>query len=96
MDEMEYMVRADPEKMKLRKCLTEHPFGTIKHHMDQGIFLMKGLENVNAEQLVIRSSPSENARSARSDERDSAPVGNAWLRESLRPPPDWEIPRGRA
>jgi hypothetical protein len=25
----------------------EHPFGTIKHHMDQGFFLMKGLENVS-------------------------------------------------
>jgi len=49
LDEMEHRVRADPEKMKLRKCLAEHPFGTIKHHMDQGFFLMKGLENVNAE-----------------------------------------------
>ncbi len=27
----------------------EHPFGTIKHHMDQGFFLMKGLENINTE-----------------------------------------------
>lgn len=49
LDDMEHRVRADPEKMKLRKCLAEHPFGTIKHHMDQGFFLMKGLENVNAE-----------------------------------------------
>jgi len=49
LDEMEHRVRADPEKMKMRKCLAEHPFGTIKHHMDQGFFLMKGLENVNAE-----------------------------------------------
>jgi hypothetical protein len=31
------------------QTLAEHPFGTIKHHMDQGHFLMKGLENVNAE-----------------------------------------------
>jgi hypothetical protein len=35
--------------MKLRKCLAEHSIGTIKHHVDQGFFLMKGLENVNAE-----------------------------------------------
>jgi len=27
----------------------EHPFGTIKHHMDQGFFLMKGLENISTE-----------------------------------------------
>ncbi len=42
-------MRADPDKMRLRKRWAEHPFGTIKHHMDQGHFLMKGLENVNAE-----------------------------------------------
>ena len=49
LNDMEHRVRSDPDKMKLRKCLAEHPFGTIKHHMDQGFFLMKGLENVNAE-----------------------------------------------
>ena len=49
LDEMENRVRADPEKMKLRKRLAEHPFGTIKHHMDQGHFLMKGLDNVSVE-----------------------------------------------
>ena len=30
LDEMERRVRASPEKMKLRKRLAEHPFGTIK------------------------------------------------------------------
>jgi integrase len=38
--------------------------------------------------MVIRSSPSEIAHSARSDEDESARVGNAWRQESLRPPPD--------
>ena len=46
---MERRVRSSPEKVKLRKTLAEHPFGTIKHHMDQGHFLMRGLPNVRAE-----------------------------------------------
>jgi hypothetical protein len=40
LDEMERRVRAAPEKMKLRKSLAEHPFGTLKHHWDQGHFLV--------------------------------------------------------
>ena len=49
MEEMEQRVQLSPEKVKLRKQLAEHPFGTIKHHMNQGHFLMKGLPNVGAE-----------------------------------------------
>lgn len=49
MEEMEQRVRLSPEKVKLRKQLAEHPFGTIKHHMNQGHFLMKGFPNVGAE-----------------------------------------------
>lgn len=37
------------EKMRLRKSLAEHPFGTIKRQMDQGFFLMKGLKKVKTE-----------------------------------------------
>jgi hypothetical protein len=37
------------EGMKLRKQLAEHPFGTIKHHWDQGYFLTRKLPNVGAE-----------------------------------------------
>ncbi len=43
---MQQRVLLCPEKVKLRKQLAEHPFGTIKHHID---FLMKGLTNVGAE-----------------------------------------------
>ena len=32
-----------------RKCLAEHPFGTIKRTMNQGYFLMRGLTKVTAE-----------------------------------------------
>lgn len=42
-------VKAEPEKMSLRKCIVEHPFGTIKRSMDQGYFLTKGLASVRTE-----------------------------------------------
>jgi transposase len=38
-----------PKKAELRKCLVEHPFGTIKRAMKQGYFLMRGLSKVGAE-----------------------------------------------
>ena len=41
--------RDNPEKMKKRKELAEHPFGTIKTNMNQGSFLMKGLTKVKGE-----------------------------------------------
>jgi len=49
LEKMEARVQDEPEKVKLRKTIAEHPFGTIKRHMDQGYFLMKGLPNVGAE-----------------------------------------------
>jgi len=49
LDEMQRRVGASPEKMKLRKELAEHPFGTIKRAWNQGYFLTRGLENVRAE-----------------------------------------------
>lgn len=52
LDEMERRVRGEPEKMKLRKRLAEHPFGTIKHHWDQGDFLTRKLPNVRAEMAL--------------------------------------------
>lgn len=38
-----------PALMRQRACLSEHPFGTMKRMMDNGQFLMRGLENVRAE-----------------------------------------------
>jgi transposase len=38
-----------PEKVKKRKELVEHPFGTIKRSMNQGYFLMRGRAKVSAE-----------------------------------------------
>ena len=57
---MDARVPAEPEKVKLRKTLVEQPSGTLKHHWNQGSFLMKGLPNVGAEMslsiLAYRSS----------------------------------------
>ena len=52
LDEMEKRVRENREKMKLRKRLAEHPFGTIKHHWAQGYFLTRKLPNVRAEMAL--------------------------------------------
>ncbi len=47
--DMARRVKAEPEKVRQRKCIVEHPFGTIKRSMDQGYFLTKGLAGVRTE-----------------------------------------------
>jgi transposase len=49
LEEMQRRVGANPAKVQQRKQIVEHPFGTIKHSMDQGYFLMRGLPKVRAE-----------------------------------------------
>ncbi len=49
LEEMQRRVRAQPEKVKRRKSIVEHPFGTIKHSMNQGHFLSRRLPNVRSE-----------------------------------------------
>ncbi|HXI11764.1 MAG TPA: transposase [Thermoanaerobaculia bacterium] len=46
---MNARVDANPELMRRRKAIVEHPFGTIKRWMNQSYFLMRGLDNVRAE-----------------------------------------------
>jgi hypothetical protein len=41
-------VKARPEILDRRRETVEHPFGTIKQWMNQGAFLMRGLEKVRA------------------------------------------------
>lgn len=48
-EEMARRVHAEPDKVKRRKSLVEHPFGTIKRSMDQGYFLTRGLRSVRTE-----------------------------------------------
>ena len=42
-------IKADKEIVKQRKCIAEHPFGTIKRAMDAGYLLTKGFDNVIGE-----------------------------------------------
>ncbi|HYU52714.1 MAG TPA: IS1182 family transposase [Gemmatimonadaceae bacterium] len=49
LEEMNARVAANPELMRRRKAIVEHPFGTIKRWMNQAYFLMRGLEKVRVE-----------------------------------------------
>ena len=42
-------VKGRPELQQQRKCVVEHPIGTMKRTMDFGYFLLKGLEKVRGE-----------------------------------------------
>lgn len=46
---MQEQVRENPQKIKLRSHLAEHPFGTLKRAMGHGYFLTKGIQRVSAE-----------------------------------------------
>lgn len=49
LDEMAKRVKENPQLMKQRQQLSEHPFGTIKRSMVSGYFLMRGLKKVATE-----------------------------------------------
>jgi len=49
LEDMRRRVEENPEKMKKRQWLSEHPFGTIKRGFDQGYMLTRGIEKVGAE-----------------------------------------------
>ncbi len=42
-------LKRSPDALRLRKQIVEHPYGTIKHRMGATHFVMKRLENVQAE-----------------------------------------------
>ena len=42
-------LKARPEILDRRREMVEHPFGSIKQWMNQGAFLMRGLDKVRAE-----------------------------------------------
>lgn len=44
-----YVLHLDQNKMSNRKCLSEHPFGTIKRTLNQYYFLLKGFVKAEAE-----------------------------------------------
>ena len=49
LDRMAERLHARPEILDRRRETVEHPFGTIKQGMNQGAFLMRGLDKVRAE-----------------------------------------------
>jgi hypothetical protein len=49
MEAMAQRVKAHPEKVKMRKALCEHPFGTLKRWFGYSYFLVKGLATVRCE-----------------------------------------------
>jgi len=49
MEAMAQRVKAQPEKLRLRKALCEHPFGTLKRWFGYSYFLVKGLAKVRCE-----------------------------------------------
>jgi len=49
LEEMTRRVQAEPDKLKRRKSIVEHPFGTIKHSMGHGYFLTRRLSGVRTE-----------------------------------------------
>ena len=49
---------ARPDILDRRREIVEHPFGSIKQWMNQGAFLMRGVDNVRAEfSLTAHASP---------------------------------------
>jgi transposase len=49
LERLKERIQRQPQLLKERKKLAEHPFGTIKLTMDQGYFLLKGLKKVTTE-----------------------------------------------
>ena len=47
------MLIPEKKKLKKRKSIVEHPFGTIKRHMDGTYFLLKGKEKAAAETALF-------------------------------------------
>jgi hypothetical protein len=49
LEKADALLKQNPDAMRQRKRLVEHPYGTIKHWMGSTHFLMKRLPNVQAE-----------------------------------------------
>jgi hypothetical protein len=49
LDRMQDRLAKRPDILDRRREVVEHPFGSIKQWMNQGTFLMRGLENVRGE-----------------------------------------------
>lgn len=52
MEQLDQRMHDHPDIIKRRKGMVEHPFGTLKHWMDHGSFLMRGKPKVSAEMAL--------------------------------------------
>lgn len=50
---VKFKLRPDREKMDKRKCISEHPFGTIKRAMGASYFLLKGKRKIGGETALF-------------------------------------------
>lgn len=55
LEEMQERLKKNEGKYFLRRCLSEHPFGTIKRAMNAAYLLMKGFEKIRAEISLINA-----------------------------------------
>jgi transposase len=46
-------LRPDKDKTRNRKCVVEHPFGTVKRWMDGSYTMLKGVEKVGADLALM-------------------------------------------
>ena len=69
-------ITPDKEKTKNRKCVVEHPFGTIKRSLDGSYTLLTGIEKVGAELSLLGL--------AYNIRRAVNMVGTRWLIERMR------------
>lgn len=53
LDKVQKRFEDNPEMYTFRKCVVEHPFGTIKRSLGYTYFLRKGLESVRVEATLI-------------------------------------------
>lgn len=49
LEDMRERVKNNPDIIRKRNCMSEHPFGTMKRGFNQGYFLLKGLVKVGGE-----------------------------------------------
>jgi len=49
LEDMEERINKEKWKVKIRQCLIEHVFGTMKRNFNQGYFLTRGKDNVSGE-----------------------------------------------
>ena len=87
-------LRAKPEILDRRREIVEHPFGSIKQWMNQGAFLMRGLDNVRAEFSL--TALVYNLRRALNILGAEAMMADGVKERNTRPNLGFNDPRGRA